>query len=493
MDVKTVIGGVRNELYCPHCALILKEAVQTESGTRLCEGCFNDILSYAEKKCNDCGVDLKEGSDNPENPQCQKDRAIRKEVLSLLVFCPWKDYGCSWTGKLQDYEGHHQRCEYGFVDCSNGCGVTLKRNEIDLHATECPQRQVDCQYCKEKICYLDLEQHVTRCPCALVKCGACSAEMERHKLTDHETKDCRLLQCYVCNEKVDRTKKDHVDDQEKVFNHILAMGAKQFSLEQKLEEVVLMIKEFQNRKQSDSELSSRLDAFDKKLQDLNTTVSQVPSPWTETMGIHAKMPSPRTEMLGIERGGLLSVEKKYEELERSNKLLSVRVSELELQLQASLASTHNGAFLWRIPDVAKRKRDAIEERITSIYSPPFYTGRNGYKMCIRAYLNGDGIGHTTHLSIFFVLMKGEYDPLLKWPFDHKVSLILVDQNHRKHIVQTFKPTQDSSSFQRPRTDMNVASGCPQFSKLDVLEDQSYVKDDVMYIKCIIDTSRIFHP
>ena len=90
-------------------------------------------------------------------------------------------------------------------------------------------------------------------------------------------------------------------------------------------------------------------------------------------------------------------------------------------------------------------------------------------------------------------MKGEYDPLLKWPFNHKVSLILVDQNHRKHIVQTFKPTQDSSSFQRPRTDMNVASGCPQFSKLDVLEDPSYVKDDVMYIKCIIDTSRIFHP
>lgn len=171
----------------------------------------------------------------------------------------------------------------------------------------------------------------------------------------------------------------------------------------------------------------------------------------------------------------------------------MNVSELELQLQASLASTHNGSFLWRIPEVARRRRDAIDERITSIYSPPFYSGRNGYKMCIRAYLNGDGIGYKTHFSVFFVLMRGEFDPLLKWPFEYKVSLILVDQEHRKHIVQTFKPTPESSSFRRPTTDMNVASGCPQFSKLSVLDDASYVKDDVLYLKCIIDTSRIFHP
>ena len=123
----------------------------------------------------------------------------------------------------------------------------------------------------------------------------------------------------------------------------------------------------------------------------------------------------------------------------------------------------------------------------------FLESRNGYKMCVRAYLNGDGIGLGTHLSVFFVLMKGEYDPLLKWPFECKVSLILVDQNHRRHIVQTFKPTAESSSFQRPQNDMNVASGCPQFAKLVVLTDNSYVKDDVMFIKCIVDTSRIFHP
>ena len=187
------------------------------------------------------------------------------------------------------------------------------------------------------------------------------------------------------------------------------------------------------------------------------------------------------------------VEEKMLEVERTLNILSVHHSELELQLQASLASTHNGAFLWRIPDMKRRIRDARTGRISSIYFPPFYTGRNGYKMCIRAYLNGDGSGEGTHLSIFFVLMKGEYDPLLQWPFDHKVSLVLVDQNQKKHLMQTFKPNPQSSSFQRPKSDMNVASGCPEFVQLSILDDPSYVKDDVMYIKAIVDTSKIIHP
>ena len=184
------------------------------------------------------------------------------------------------------------------------------------------------------------------------------------------------------------------------------------------------------------------------------------------------------------------VEEKTLEVERTLNILNVHHSELELQLQASLASTHNGAFLWRIPEMGRKTIDAIIGTNTSIDSPPFYTGRNGYKMCIRVHLNGDGDVKTTHLSIFFVLMKGEYDPLLQWPFDYKVSLVVVDQDQKKHLVQTFKPNLQSSSFQRPKSDMNVASGCPEFAQLSILDDPSYVKDDVMYIKAIVDTLKI---
>ena len=222
----------------------------------------------------------------------------------------------------------------------------------------------------------------------------------------------------------------------------------------------------------------------------SSSLAVVKGPSSHTRLHHEEYPS--TTGSNVD-GKLMQVMKSVEELQRTTSMMKVHISELELQLQASLASTHTGSFLWRIPEVARRKRDAFDGRITSIYSPPFYSGRNGYKMCIRAYLNGDGIGFNTHLSVFFVLMRGEYDPLLKWPFESKVSLILVDQNLRQHIVQTFKPSPESSSFQKPRSDMNVASGCPQFAKLSVLEDRNYVKDDVMFLKCIVDTANITHP
>lgn len=50
----------------------------------------------------------------------------------------------------------------------------------------------------------------------------------------------------------------------------------------------------------------------------------------------------------------------------------------------------------------------------------FYTSKYGYKMCLRIYLNGDGTGRGTHLSLFFVVMRGMSDALLKWPFNQKV-------------------------------------------------------------------------
>ena len=115
------------------------------------------------------------------------------------------------------------------------------------------------------------------------------------------------------------------------------------------------------------------------------------------------------------------LEDKILEVEKTTNILSVHHSELELQLQASLASTYTGEFIWRIPDVQRRIREAKSGRVSSIYSPPFYTSKTGYKMCVRCYLNGDGLGEGHYLSLFFVIMKGEYDALLLWPFDGKVS------------------------------------------------------------------------
>ena len=172
--------------------------------------------------------------------------------------------------------------------------------------------------------------------------------------------------------------------------------------------------------------------------------------------------------------------------EYEDALATYKVRCSELEELSTFTCTTNGEYLWHIPEVNEKICNARSGHSIYIESPPFYTGRNGYKMCIRAYLNGDGTGKGTHLSIFFVLMRGVYDPLLQWPFDQKVNLILVDQDHKSNLERNFQPNQQSCSFQRPKTDMNVASGCPEFADLSVLDNTSYVKDNTMFIRFVLD-------
>ena len=128
----------------------------------------------------------------------------------------------------------------------------------------------------------------------------------------------------------------------------------------------------------------------------------------------------------------------------------------------------------------------------SLYSQPFYTDRYGYKMCGRVYLNGDGMGKGTHLSLFFVVMRGEYDALLEWPFRAKVTLSLLDQSPaRRDLSETIRPDPTSSSFRRPSTEMNIASGCPMFISHQELQNSRFLKDDTIYLKVVGDTVTSF--
>jgi hypothetical protein len=121
-------------------------------------------------------------------------------------------------------------------------------------------------------------------------------------------------------------------------------------------------------------------------------------------------------------------------------------------------------------------------------STPFYTSLDGYKMCVRLYFNGDGVGQSTHLSIFLVLMRGNYDAVLKWPFNFQVIFGLYDlKNQKDHIVQSFQSDIKLKSFQQPQTEMNVGTGISKFVPLSKIlhDNSSYVDDNTIYIKVMI--------
>ena len=188
-----------------------------------------------------------------------------------------------------------------------------------------------------------------------------------------------------------------------------------------------------------------------------------------------------------------SLDERERRLSAQDQLLtmdSVALADQDIRLQALEAPGSRGILVWVISNVSKRRKDAISGRTKSFYSPPFYTSCHGYKMCARIYPNGDGQARGTHLSLFFVVMKGQYDNILRWPFRQKVTFMVVDQGDRKHIVDAFNPDPTSSSFKKPTEDMNIASGCPLFAELSLLEDDNYqyVKDDCLFVKVVVDTT-----
>ena len=129
----------------------------------------------------------------------------------------------------------------------------------------------------------------------------------------------------------------------------------------------------------------------------------------------------------------------------------------------------NGKLTWPVRDVGKRFEDVRHGRMVRITSPPFYSKPDGYKMCVCLYLNGCGAGQGTHLSVFFALMKGEYDPILQWPFEHKVNLTFVDQDIKKDdINRSFNPA-ELDTFSRPINEMDSLSGFTKLASLSILD------------------------
>ena len=95
--------------------------------------------------------------------------------------------------------------------------------------------------------------------------------------------------------------------------------------------------------------------------------------------------------------------------------------------------------------------------------------------------------HICHFSLCF--MRGLNDPILKFPFNYKVTFCMYDQTPaQRHVIDSFRPDIRSNSFQQPRSDMNIASGIPKFFPLATIEQENnpYVRDDTMFIKVMVD-------
>ena len=192
----------------------------------------------------------------------------------------------------------------------------------------------------------------------------------------------------------------------------------------------------------------------------------------------------------------------FAQQERENQSLKATVETMrneitllrhQMQQRAETVEAVNttACLVWKITDFREKRRLATSDSIAFWLSPIFLTSQFGYRMQLKIYLNGDGTGKGKYVSLFFIILKSPYDDILSWPFQQKVKMVAMDQSSRgQHITDAFRPDLSSSSFQKPVGTANIATGCPLFMPLALLEAGGdgglYVKDDVMYVKAIVD-------
>lgn len=168
-------------------------------------------------------------------------------------------------------------------------------------------------------------------------------------------------------------------------------------------------------------------------------------------------------------------------LERINELGSILdeyITEVHhLRMQNSLLELHSRNresgedFVWKV------NAFSTIDRTISAYSYPFY--RDGYKLCVKIHFT------ITHISLFIVIMKGEWDNMLLWPFNKEIRFIILDQNNNKHIQRKFHS--NKVPVLKPTSEHSKSIGYPEFVSLETLYENThtYIKNDTLIVKVIV--------
>ncbi|NXF86709.1 TRAF3 factor, partial [Psilopogon haemacephalus] len=525
------VNAVEDKYKCEKCHLILCNPKQTECGHRFCETCMNALLSSSSPKCTACQESI-------VKDKVFKDNCCRRELLALQIYCRNENKGCKEQLSLGQLLLHLKTdCQFEELPCPRAdCKEKILRKDLPDHVEKtCKYRETTCKYCKSQVPMIMLQKHEdTDCPCVMVSCPhKCSVKtLMRSELNAHLSEcinapsTCSFKRYGCTFQGTNQQIKAH--EASSAVQHVNLLKEWSNALENK---VALLQNESLEKNKSIQTLHNQICSFEieierqkemlrnneskilhlqrvidsqaEKLKELDKEIRPFRQNWEEADSMKSSVESLQnrvTELESVDKTagqGARNTSLLETQLSRHDQMLSVhdiRLADMDLRFQVLETASYNGVLIWKIRDYKRRKQEAVMGKTLSLYSQPFYTGYFGYKMCARVYLNGDGMGKGTHLSLFFVIMRGEYDALLPWPFKQKVTLMLMDQGpSRRHLGDAFKPDPNSSSFKKPTGEMNIASGCPVFVAQTVLENGTYIKDDTIFIKVIVDTSDLPDP
>ncbi|XP_042290083.1 TNF receptor-associated factor 6 [Thunnus maccoyii] len=474
---------------CPICLMALRNAIQTPCGHRFCKNCI-------EKSIRDTGQKCPVDNEMLSQDQLFPDNFAKREILSLTVRCP--NAGCADKMELRHLENHVAQCQFATVPCPQ-CQKSVRKSNVEEHITvECQRRPVSCPDCVACFVYEERELHEQQCPFANVTCQYCEMVLIRDQMESHCDTDCPKapIACnfstFGCKERMQRHNlAQHMQEFTQMHMRYMAEFLRGLSLNGTTPKSLWALghsvpPEDQGAAASASTSSGSRGSAGCSSNFASSQPSEEMQRLREMDKRLVKQDHQLRELIILKetRAGQLA------ELQRRVSVLEETVKELEVQ-------QCHGIFIWRLKGFTAHLRNQEAGLPVVEHSPGFYTGRPGYKLCLRLHLQTPNAPRcSNYISLFVHTMQGSFDGQLTWPFQGTIRLAILDQGPEgQHHMEVMETKPDLQAFQKPTIQRNPKGfGYVTFLHLNQLHQKAYVKDDTLLIRCEV-TPRfdsIFH-
>jgi len=304
----------------------------------------------------------------------------------------------------------------------------VQRRLLKEHvALKCLWRILECDHCSEPHPVCKMKDHIEQCSKFPVSCpNSCGASISREMIENHTAYDCPLT--------------------------IISCPYEKMGCESQVQRV-------QVESHLQSAMRRHLDLACVKLTNTEARLTNT----------EAKLTATDTKLTNTE-AKLTNTEAKLNETKEKLDATREVVEKLGTRI-----------FIWKINDLSKKLKFQRNE----IDSVSFYTDRTesyGYKLKARIY-DPDGKGEIKMVTI--VLMKGEYDAILPWPFRNKLKITLIDQQEdlveRENFTTVLLPEYNQKASARPVEEENARCICCCILP-EKLYSRRYLVDDTLFIQ-----------
>ena len=439
---------------------------------------------------------------------------------------PWRCPHCAFVGLREGGEEHLRVCEKCPVACPNRCETGhVQRARVQQHLLECPLEIVSCEYaemgCGVRLPRSEMREHVRQSgQDHLLKMCAANLSLSRdlsRKVAEKEQQITELHRDMRRREEKMSSDMRRMEEQMKEMERRL-MGMVEDRSKKEIETITSDMRRREEKmqeqmKENEERMNASLWEKEKRMQhqmkEMEVTIAKqvtegeskvkqkvdsVQHELGKRVGENEKKMSVsmaemegrmreagerRTKkVLGRVEGAIEENRKELKAIEAINTSVANVGRELSV-VKSQVAVIHRETAVtispveYTVPNFSVLKAQDKEWR-----SPPFYTHRGGYNMCIGVWPNGLSIAGGSYVSVIFYTMRDANTERLKWPAKLPVTIQIM--NHTTGRWERERTNGDVSTRSKPTSACERSSINTTYLRHSELA--LYLKDDCLHIR-----------